>query len=131
MTGGKVGGSRGGAEGADPVLHDDPLAELLRELLRDEAGGNVRRPAGGEPDDDRDDAARIVDGLSKRAGALGAQAEYECGDSHGNLPILNRLNGSNPPDTHRASWLDLSSLGPRSCPVHIEHTLAILVRWTR
>ena len=75
----------------------------------------IRRPAGGEPDDDRDDAARIVDGLGKRAGAPSAQAEYECGDSHGNLPVPNRLNGSHPPDTpvslYYASHSALSSKG--------------------
>jgi hypothetical protein len=36
-----------------------------------------------------------------------------------------------PTTTVSATLLVISSLGPRSCPVHIEHTLAILVRWTR
>jgi hypothetical protein len=42
------------AAGAGLVVDDDRLAELLGELLADDAGDDVARPARGEGDDDAD-----------------------------------------------------------------------------
>src|SRR5262249_46367344 len=57
----------GGAAGPDHVLDDDRLPERAAHVVADDAGNDVRRPAGGKRHDQRDRALRIVGLRHRRA----------------------------------------------------------------
>ncbi len=70
----------GGATGTGDILDEELLPERARELVRDDAGGDVGRPAGGERHHDRHRARGIA--LRLRAGNAGNECDRGNQTSH-------------------------------------------------
>jgi hypothetical protein len=65
-----------------PVFDHEGLFHACSQLVCQDAGGEIRRAAGGERDDDLDRPRRIVFGVRDCAGEHGAQ-EGACGKTQG------------------------------------------------
>jgi hypothetical protein len=68
----------GGAAGTGDVFDQELLPECTRELVSDDAAGDVSRPAGGERHHDRDRAHGII--LRLRAGNAGQRNQHDRSD---------------------------------------------------